>query len=60
MVSDKKIFMGISHRVVFQTRRFLWASSQKPLGQLQPNFGGMILGWFPSKNVSGDPDFQPR
>jgi hypothetical protein len=25
----------------FQTRRF----PQKPLGQLQPNFGGMILGW---------------
>jgi hypothetical protein len=23
-------------------------------------FGGMVLGWPPSKNVSGDPDFQPR
>ena len=33
---------------------------QKPLGQLQPNFGGMVLGWPPSKIVSGDPDFQPR
>jgi hypothetical protein len=22
---------------------------QKPLGQLQPNFGGMVLGWPPSK-----------
>jgi hypothetical protein len=36
MVSDKKIFMGISHSVL-------------PLGQLQPNFGGMVLGWPPSK-----------
>ena len=26
----------------------------------QPNFAEMILGWPPSKNVSGDPDFQPR
>jgi hypothetical protein len=24
------------------------------------NFCGMILGWPPSKVVSGDPDFQPR
>jgi hypothetical protein len=24
------------------------------------NFGGMVLGWSPSKIVSGDPDFQPR
>jgi hypothetical protein len=32
----------------------------KPLGQLQQNFGGMILGWPSSKIVSGDPDFQPR
>jgi hypothetical protein len=23
-----------------------------PLGQLQPNFGGMVLGWPPSKIVS--------
>jgi hypothetical protein len=29
-------------------------------GQLQPNFGGMVLGWPPSKFVSSDPDFQPR
>jgi hypothetical protein len=36
------------------------SSPQKPLGQLQPNFCGMILGWPPSKIVSGDPDFQPR
>jgi hypothetical protein len=35
-------------------------SPLKPQGQLQPNFGGMILGWPPSKIVSGDPDFQPR
>jgi hypothetical protein len=33
---------------------------QKPLGQFQPNFCGMILGWPPSKIVTGDPDFQPR
>jgi hypothetical protein len=36
---------------------YFWKSPQKPLGQLQPNFGGMILGWPPSKIVSGDPDF---
>jgi hypothetical protein len=28
--------------------------------KLQPNFCGMILGWSPSKFVSGDPDFQTR
>jgi hypothetical protein len=28
-------------------------SDQKPLVQLQPNFGGMVLGWPPSKIVSG-------
>jgi hypothetical protein len=28
------------------------SSPQKPLGQLQPNFGGMVLGWPPSKIVS--------
>jgi hypothetical protein len=31
-----------------------------PLDQLQPNFGGMVLGWPPFKFLSGDPDFQPR
>jgi hypothetical protein len=36
------------------------SSPQKPLGQLQPNFCGMILRWPPSKIVSGYPDFQPR
>ena len=41
--------MGNSHK-----------NPQKPLGQLQSNFCGMILGWPPSKIVSGDPDFQPR
>jgi hypothetical protein len=30
------------------------------LSQSQPNFAEMILGWSPSKIVSGDPDFQPR
>jgi hypothetical protein len=41
-----------------------WSSSksspQKPLGLLQPHFGGIVLGWPPSKIVSGDPDFQPK
>ena len=32
----------------------------KLLSQSQPNFAEMILGWPPSKVVSGDPDFQPR
>jgi hypothetical protein len=36
------------------------SSPQKPLGQLQPSFGGIVLGWPPSKIVSGDPNFQPR
>jgi hypothetical protein len=27
---------------------------------LNVNFDGMVLGWPPSKIVSGDPDFQPR
>jgi hypothetical protein len=30
------------------------------LRELQPNFGGMVLGWPPFKIVSGVPDFQPR
>jgi hypothetical protein len=28
----------------------------EPVAQLEPNFGGMVLGWPPSKIVSGDPD----
>jgi hypothetical protein len=39
---------------------FLKSSPQKLLSQSQPNFAEMILGWPPSKIVSGDPDFQPR
>jgi hypothetical protein len=35
------------------------SSPHKPLDQLQPNFGGMVLGMAPSKDVSGDPDIQP-
>jgi hypothetical protein len=27
---------------------------------LQPNFGGMVLGWPPSKIVSGDPDLAAK
>jgi hypothetical protein len=34
--------------------------SLKLLSQSQPNFAEIILGWPPSKFVSGDPDFQPR
>ena len=33
---------------------------RKLLSQYQPNFAEMILGWPPSKNLSVDPDFQPR
>jgi hypothetical protein len=36
------------------------SSTLKLLSQSQPNFAEMILGWSPSKIVSGDPDFQPR
>jgi cysteinyl-tRNA synthetase len=32
----------------------------KLLSQSQPNFVEMILGWFPSKLVSGISDLQPR
>ena len=39
---------------------FKKSSSLKLLSQFQPNFAEMILGWPPSKIVSGDPDFQPR
>jgi hypothetical protein len=40
--------------------KFQRSSSLKLLSHSQPNFAEMILGWPPSKNVSGDPDFQPR
>ena len=36
------------------------SSLKQLLSQSQPNFAEMILGWPPSKIVSGDPDFQPR
>jgi hypothetical protein len=29
-------------------------------GFREEDFGGMVLGWPPSKIVSSDPDFQPR
>jgi hypothetical protein len=35
-------------------------ASKSPFKFLEPNFGGMVLGWPPSKIVSVDPDFQPR
>jgi hypothetical protein len=36
------------------------SSPLKLLSQSQPNFAEMILGWSPSKIVSGISDFQPR
>jgi hypothetical protein len=35
------------------------SSPLKPLGQLRPNFGGMVLGRSTSKIMSGSPDLQP-
>jgi hypothetical protein len=35
-------------------------SQKNPEYMLKLNFAEMILGWPPSKIVSGDPDFQPR
>jgi hypothetical protein len=35
---------------------FKKSSPLKPLSQSQPNFAEMILGWFPSKIVSGISD----
>ena len=35
-------------------------SSLKLLSQFQPNFAEMILGWSPSKNVTGGSAFRPR
>jgi hypothetical protein len=36
------------------------SSPLKLLSQSQPNFAEMILGWFPSKCVSGISDLRPR
>jgi hypothetical protein len=36
------------------------SSPLKRLSQSQPNFAEMILGWSPSKNVSGISYLQPR
>jgi hypothetical protein len=36
------------------------SSSLKLLSQSQPNFTEMILGWFPSKIVSGISDLRPN
>jgi len=44
----------------FQPRWPPSSKEKKPLGQLQLNFGGMVLGWPPLNIVSGDPDFQPK
>jgi hypothetical protein len=35
-------------------------SSLKLLSQSQPNFAEMILGWSPSKSMSGISDLRPR
>jgi hypothetical protein len=39
---------------------FKKSSPLKLLSQSQPNFAEMILGWPPSKIVSGISDLQPR
>jgi hypothetical protein len=39
---------------------FYFKSSLKLLSQSQPNFAEMILGWSPSKILSGISDLQPR
>ena len=36
------------------------SSPLKLLSQSQPNFAEMILGWSPSKNMSGISDLQPK
>jgi hypothetical protein len=36
------------------------SSPLKLLSQSQPNFAEIVLGWPPSKIVSGDPEFQPK
>jgi hypothetical protein len=36
------------------------SSPLKLLSKCQPNFAEMILGWSPSKNVSGISDLRPR
>jgi hypothetical protein len=62
MVSEKKIFMEI-HQAKNRKRGEEIKKKSSPLkllSQSQPNFAEMILGWSPSKIMSGDPDFQPR
>jgi hypothetical protein len=49
MVSDKKIFMGISQ-----------PSCLEPVAQLEPNFDGIVIGWSSSKMVSGSCALPPR
>jgi hypothetical protein len=39
---------------------FKKSSPLKLLSQSQPNFAGMILGWSPSKIMSGISDIRPR
>jgi hypothetical protein len=61
MVSHKKICMGISHRTWnpmgnSHTNLLLinhWTNCNQTLVEWS-------LGWPPSKDVSGDPDIQPR
>jgi hypothetical protein len=40
--------------------KFKKSSPLKLLSQSQPNFAEMILGWFPSKNMSGSSILRPR
>ena len=39
--------------------QLLW-TYLKPLGQFEPSFGGMVLGWSPFRIVSDNPSHQPR
>ena len=48
--------VSFCHHLASVVRRpqFTFQSSPlKPLGQFQPNFGGMVLGWSPFRMVSG-------
>jgi hypothetical protein len=53
MVSDKKIFY-VGDEIKKKS------SPLKLLSQSQPSFAEMILGWSPSKIMSGISDLQPR
>jgi hypothetical protein len=60
MVSDKKIFMGISHNRKKGEEIKKKSSPLKLLSQSQLNFAEMILGWSPYKIVSVSAVLYPR